>query len=65
MLFGPVRSAHRVELNTAAGLLTAVLQRGALPTVAKRNGWLQLSIGYSRRILRTVRSSTAYMVVGP
>jgi hypothetical protein len=35
MLFGPVRSAHRVELNTAAGLLTAALQRGALPTVAE------------------------------
>ena len=35
MLFGPVRAAHRVELNTAAGLLTAALQHGTLPTVAE------------------------------
>jgi hypothetical protein len=34
MLFGPVRSAHQVELNTAAGLLTAPFQWGAFPTVA-------------------------------
>ena len=35
MLFGPIRAAHRLELNTAAGLLTAALRHGTLPTVAQ------------------------------
>ena len=35
MLFGPVRAARRLELNTAAELLTASLRQGTLPTTAQ------------------------------
>ena len=33
LLFGPVRSAHRLELDTAIGLILATLVRGAVPSV--------------------------------
>jgi hypothetical protein len=34
-LFGPMRSAHRLELNTATALLTSVMRNGSLPSVEK------------------------------
>ena len=33
LFFGPVRSAHRLELDTATGILFSGLARGSLPTV--------------------------------
>lgn len=33
LFFGPVRSAHRLELDTAAGIVFGILARGMMPTV--------------------------------
>jgi hypothetical protein len=34
-LFGPSRSAHRLELNTATALLTSIMRNGTLPTITE------------------------------
>lgn len=34
LMFGPIRTAHRIELNTAAALITAAMIKGTIPSAA-------------------------------
>jgi hypothetical protein len=46
LLFGPVRDAHRLELDTATGLVVSALARGVVPTATQ-----------AKRIVRTLNAA--------
>lgn len=34
-MFGPIRAAHRIELNTAAAIITAAMIKGQIPPLSE------------------------------
>lgn len=59
-LFGPTRSAHRLELNTATALLTSVMRNGPCLLLKKLRRSCQLSTNIFHQIPIPERTSTAF-----